>query len=57
MTLKYPNCRFCKALRKALPSEIPDEMINDYHLSKITCMDFPNAVQAEVMRVIKEVYG
>jgi len=56
VTLKYPNCPFCKRLRKELPvDEIPDEMINDYHETKIAWDDFPKQWEDEVLRIMSEV--
>jgi len=52
MTLKYPECPYCKALRRELPEEVTDVMINDYHESKIGREDFPKEVQGVVIEIM-----
>jgi len=50
--LKYPNCPICRKLREALPPEVPDEVINDYHESKGSYELFPKNVQDIVIEVM-----
>ena len=41
MTLKYPKCKICRELRRVLPKEVPDSVINAYHESKGSYELFP----------------
>jgi len=50
--LKYPNCEICRRLREALPSEVDDEVINDYHESKGSYELFPKRHQDIVIEVM-----
>jgi len=50
--MKYPNCPICKALRKALPPEVPDELIDDYHESKGSYELFPKKYQDIVIEIM-----
>ena len=55
MVLKYPNCPVCKALREAFSKkDVSDEMINDYHESKIGWEDFPRYLQDDVLQIVIE---
>lgn len=50
--MKYPDCKICKALREALPDTVSDEVINDYHESKIGWEGFPKEFQDKVLEII-----
>jgi len=52
--LKYPKCVVCRKLRKALPSDVPDETINAYHESKGSYELFPKEHQDTVIRIMLE---
>jgi hypothetical protein len=56
MTLKYPKCPYCKALRRELPDEVTDKMINDYHESKIGWERFPKEFQDAVIEIMGRRY-
>lgn len=53
MTLNYPDCEVCKALRETFrETDITDKQINDYHESKIGWEDFPRYLQDDVLDVV-----
>jgi hypothetical protein len=56
VTLRYPNCPYCKALREELPEEVTDEMINDYHESKVGWEDFPKEFRGKVVEIMGRGY-
>jgi len=51
--LKYPDCPICRKLRDALPeSDVPDEVINDYHESKGSYELFPKRWRDTVIEIM-----
>jgi len=50
--LKYPDCVICKRLREALPDDVDDETINDYHESKGSYELFPKRYRATVIEIM-----
>jgi len=52
MTLKYPSCEICRALREELPSDVEDETINAYHESKGSYELFPKRYQDVVIEIM-----
>lgn len=58
MTLKYPNCEVCRALREAFdPADLPDSKINAYHEGRITLDDLPKRIREAVLEVLIELEG
>jgi len=52
MTLKYPKCKICQKLRKALPCDVLDETINAYHEGKGSYELFPKRYQDLVIEIM-----
>ena len=50
--LKYPSCKICQELRKALPNDVTDDIINDYHESKGSYELFPKRYQDIVIEIM-----
>jgi len=49
--MKYPNCRYCRKIKEMFP-EIPDEMIDAYHESRIGWADFPKRYQDDIIEIM-----
>lgn len=49
--MKYPECAICKFLKDL---DVDEDVINDYHESKITMNNLPQNVQVELMKFFEE---
>jgi hypothetical protein len=51
MDMKFKNCEICKKIKEEIP-DIPDNLLDKYHLSLITIEDFPKKFQDKLIDIM-----
>jgi hypothetical protein len=49
--MKFKNCEICKKIKEEIP-DIPDNLLDKYHLSLITIEDFPKKFQDKLIDIM-----